>query len=76
MMTSETSEKKKNADVLRSLIFSEVSDIIVRSMYSLNNTMLKRSEAHDVERVAYLFSINVSAEKNFKQADKINLGHF
>ena len=41
-----------------------------------NNMMFKQSEAHDVERVAYLFSINVLVEKNFKKADKINWGHF
>ena len=41
-----------------------------------NNVMLKRSEAHKVERVAYLLSIYFSVEKNFKQTDKINLGHF
>ena len=41
-----------------------------------NNAMFKRGEAHDVERVVYLLAINVFVEKNFKQTDKINLGHF
>ena len=36
----------------------------------------QRGEAQDVERVTFLYSINVSVEKNCKQADKINWGHF